>query len=144
MDSFSCSHCYVFIYLFQTKLPLVPEYAKMQFHMMTLLDVLGKIAWVKYDFLSRGKVTDILIWCARISEQLRCNCVDSALMDLDVCKPDFNKYLLDTIIIRFRLNLYRKTVGNATRTRWNVRYTQHSSSVIRRIPLDFSLNLHNL
>ena len=25
----------------------VPEYAKMQFHMMTLLDVLDKIAWVR-------------------------------------------------------------------------------------------------
>ena len=25
----------------------VPEYAKMQFHMMMLLDVLGKIAWVR-------------------------------------------------------------------------------------------------
>ena len=31
----------VFIYLFQNKLPEVPEYAKKQFHMMTLLDVLG-------------------------------------------------------------------------------------------------------
>ena len=37
----------VFIYLFQKKFPEVPEYAKMQFHMMTLLDVLGKIAWVR-------------------------------------------------------------------------------------------------
>ena len=34
-----------FIYSFTLiKLPEVPEYAKMQFHMMTLLDVLGKIA----------------------------------------------------------------------------------------------------
>ena len=32
---------------FLNKLPEVPEYAKMQFHMMTLLDVLGKIAWVR-------------------------------------------------------------------------------------------------
>ena len=31
----------LFIYLFQNKLPEVPEYTKMQFHMMTLLDVLG-------------------------------------------------------------------------------------------------------
>ena len=38
---------YLFIYLFQNKLPEVPEYAMMQFHMMTLLDVLGKIAWVR-------------------------------------------------------------------------------------------------
>ena len=47
---------YLFIYLFiysfiffvyLKKLPVVPEYAKMQFHMMTLLDVLGKIAWVR-------------------------------------------------------------------------------------------------
>ena len=36
----------VFIYLFLNKLPEVPEhaeYAKMQFHMMTLLDSMGKI-----------------------------------------------------------------------------------------------------
>ena len=37
----------VFIYLFLNKLPEVPEYAMMQFHMMTLLDVLGKVAWVR-------------------------------------------------------------------------------------------------
>ena len=37
----------LFIYLFYNKLPEVPEYTKMQFHMMTLLDVLGKIAWVR-------------------------------------------------------------------------------------------------
>ena len=36
-----------FIHSFQNKIPEVPEYAKMQFHMMTLLDVLGKIAWVR-------------------------------------------------------------------------------------------------
>ena len=36
-----------FIYLFYNKLPEVPEYAKVQFHMMTLLDVLVKIAWVR-------------------------------------------------------------------------------------------------
>ena len=36
-----------FTYLFQNKLPEFPEYAKMQFHMMTLLDVLGKMAWVR-------------------------------------------------------------------------------------------------
>ena len=38
------------VFFFQNKLPEVPEYAKMQFHMMTLLDVLGKIhvAWVRY------------------------------------------------------------------------------------------------
>ena len=33
--------------------------------MMTLLDVLGKIAWVRSDFLSQGKISDILIPCAR-------------------------------------------------------------------------------
>ena len=37
----------VFIYLFLNKLTEVPEYPKMQFHMMTLLDVLGKMAWVR-------------------------------------------------------------------------------------------------
>ena len=35
---------YLFIYLlFSNELPEVSEYARMQFHMMTLLDVLGKI-----------------------------------------------------------------------------------------------------
>ena len=42
----------VFIYLFENKLSEVPEYSKMQFHMMTLLDVLGTIAWVRYEFLA--------------------------------------------------------------------------------------------
>ena len=38
----------VFIYLsIHNTLPEVPEYAKMQFHMMSLLDVLGMIAWVR-------------------------------------------------------------------------------------------------
>ena len=37
----------------------------MQFYMMTLVDVLGKIAWVRYDFLSQGKISDILIRCVR-------------------------------------------------------------------------------
>ena len=38
----------LFIYLFVLKKLLeVPEYAKVQFHMMTLLDILGKIAWVR-------------------------------------------------------------------------------------------------
>ena len=32
---------------FKNQLPEIPEYAKVQFHMMTLLDVLGKIAWVR-------------------------------------------------------------------------------------------------
>ena len=39
-------YIYLFIYLFSNKLQKVPEYAKVKFHMMTLLDVLGKIAWV--------------------------------------------------------------------------------------------------
>ena len=38
---------YLFIYLFQNKLPEVPDYAKMQFHNMTLLEVMGKKAWVR-------------------------------------------------------------------------------------------------
>ena len=38
---------YLFIYLLKKKLIEVPEYAKMQFHRMTFLDVLGKIAWVR-------------------------------------------------------------------------------------------------
>ena len=34
-------------FIFSNKLPEVPEYAKKQFHMMTVLDVLNKIAWVR-------------------------------------------------------------------------------------------------
>ena len=62
-DAFSCSP--LFIYLFYNKLQEVPEYAKMQFNMMTLLDVLGKIAWVRLEFLFQGKISDVLIGCAR-------------------------------------------------------------------------------
>ena len=55
IDSFSCSplflfihlFVYLFIYVLKYKLPEIPEYAKMQFKMMTLLDVLSKIAWVR-------------------------------------------------------------------------------------------------
>ena len=35
---------HLFICLFQNKLPEVSDYAKMQFHMMALLDVLCKLA----------------------------------------------------------------------------------------------------
>ena len=38
---------HLFIHLFYNKLPKGSDYAKMQFYMMTLLDVLGKIAWVR-------------------------------------------------------------------------------------------------
>ena len=46
---FHVHHCfYLFIYLsILKKLPEVPEYAKMQVFLMTLLDVLVKIAWVR-------------------------------------------------------------------------------------------------
>ena len=44
----------VFIYLSSNKLQEVSEYGKMQFHMMTLLDVLNKIAWVKIRFSIPG------------------------------------------------------------------------------------------
>ena len=37
----------------------------MQFHMMTLLDVVGQMAWVREDILSQGKISDILFRCAR-------------------------------------------------------------------------------
>ena len=53
------------LFMYFKKLSKIPEYAKMQFIMMTLLDVLGKIAWVRWDFLSQGKISDILIRCAR-------------------------------------------------------------------------------
>ena len=59
--TFSCSPLFLFIYLsiywLQNKLPEVSEHAKMQFHTMTLLDVLGKIIF---------SISDILIRCARI------------------------------------------------------------------------------
>ena len=55
MDSFSCSPLFSFIYLFQNKLPDVPQYARIQFHIMKLLDILGKIAWISYIFYSRVK-----------------------------------------------------------------------------------------
>ena len=59
----------VFIYLFSNNLPEVPDYAKMQFHMVRLLDVLGNISFsipgAGKDFLSQGKISDILIRCAR-------------------------------------------------------------------------------
>ena len=42
MDSFSCSPRSLFVY-FKNKLPEVPECVKMQFHMMMLVNVLGKI-----------------------------------------------------------------------------------------------------
>ena len=31
----------------RSQFPEVPEYAKMQFYMMTLFDALGKMAWVR-------------------------------------------------------------------------------------------------
>ena len=37
---------YLFVCLFQNKLQDVSEYAKMQFHIITLLGILGKSAWV--------------------------------------------------------------------------------------------------
>ena len=45
-DFFAHQCIFLIICLFQNKFPEVPEYAKMQFHMMTLFDVLGKIALV--------------------------------------------------------------------------------------------------
>ena len=52
MDFFLAHHysylfIYLYAYLFSNKLPEVTEYAKMKFQMMTLLDVLGKIVWVR-------------------------------------------------------------------------------------------------
>ena len=52
---------FLFSYLSKNRLPEVSEYAQMQFHMITLLFVLGKIAWVRSDFLSQGKILDIHI-----------------------------------------------------------------------------------
>ena len=65
----------LFIYLFENKVPEVPENAKMQFHMMTLFVVLGKITLVRYDFLPQGKISDILIRCARNSVLLSLKCL---------------------------------------------------------------------
>ena len=47
MDYFSCSALFLFIHLFQNKLPEVPEYAKLQFYMMAFLEVLGKNTCVR-------------------------------------------------------------------------------------------------
>ena len=46
---FCCSPLFLYILFIslKKKLPEVPEYAKMQFHMMRLLEVLGKISWVR-------------------------------------------------------------------------------------------------
>ena len=44
---FNLFFIYYFSYLFLNKLPEVPEYGKIQFHMVTLLDVLGKITRVR-------------------------------------------------------------------------------------------------
>ena len=76
--------------VFLNKFSEVHEYAKMQFHMMTSFNItmtsfddhmrefqynqcmkpsrdsLGKIAWVRYEFLSQEKISDILIRCASI------------------------------------------------------------------------------
>ena len=68
MNSFSCSPLFLFIY-FLKKLLEVPGDAKMQFHMMTLLDVLGKIAWVREDFLSHGKISECKKINAKLSNQ---------------------------------------------------------------------------
>ena len=46
---------------------------------MTLLDVLGKIAWVRKDFLSQGKISDILIQCARTKTLIRLHVVISCI-----------------------------------------------------------------
>ena len=45
IESFRAHH--QSIYLLNNKLPEIPEYAKIQFYMMTLLDVLGYITWVR-------------------------------------------------------------------------------------------------
>ena len=45
IDFFLAHHCFYLFIL--KKLKKDPEYAKIQLHMMTLLNVLGKIAWVR-------------------------------------------------------------------------------------------------
>ena len=45
--SFLLTTVLIFLHIFFKKLPEVPEYAKMQFHILTLLDALGKIAWLR-------------------------------------------------------------------------------------------------
>ena len=46
METMSCSPLHLFFFL-KNKPPEVPKYAKMQFHTMTLLDVLSKIVWIR-------------------------------------------------------------------------------------------------
>ena len=75
----------VFIYLFILKIISFQRSLntlRLQFHMVKLLDVLGKIAWVRYYSLSQGKISDILIRCARIRRGLHsmsthCTCCKS-------------------------------------------------------------------
>ena len=55
MDSFFAHRLFLFIYLFKKKHLEVPEYAKMQFHMMTLLDILGIGIGVLYPYSTKAK-----------------------------------------------------------------------------------------
>ena len=46
VDSFSCTPLFLFINLFiEEKLPEVPEFAKVQFHMMTFHESMGNISF---------------------------------------------------------------------------------------------------
>ena len=58
----------------------------MQFHMMRLLDVLGKIAWVRSDFLIQGKITDFLIRGEFNNASARRALVDRYLSLFIMCK----------------------------------------------------------
>ena len=74
MDYFSCSSLFLFINLFiYFKISLHTSLNTLRCNSlrMTLLDVLGKIAWVRKDFLSQGKISDILIQCARTKTLIR-------------------------------------------------------------------------
>ena len=97
MDSFSCSPLYLFvyllIYLFQNKLPEVPdEYAKMQFHMMTSLqhnnDVLGQVAWTIY----RGSYMSAHVLLNLLNELGKRDKMRGLPSILSLFRNEFNKF----------------------------------------------------
>ena len=55
--------CFYLLMYFKIRFQKSLNTLRCNFHMMMLLDVLGKIAWVRSDFLPMGKISDILIWC---------------------------------------------------------------------------------
>ena len=64
---------YLFIYLFKNRLPEVPEYAKMQFHMITLLGVLysqRKISDIYLSGVQENEVKTVTKWTVNSKKEL--------------------------------------------------------------------------